>query len=151
MIICFTRGLFSQCWFYVLFYAVFLAFIFIRLNKPTSLLSTCKTFSSSSYTGNSALPLFPLDKQGPFCSMSRIHYGIIPQLSAFWLLCVMTAVLPDLFWKVRSWNTGGFHWRFPQPHPVLLHWPRQALWARATRILCFMFVKYVLIGTACLP
>lgn len=80
---------------------------FIRLNKPTPLLSTCKTFSSSSHTGNPPLLLFLLCKE-PVCSMLRILYRIILQLSAFLLLWMTAGVLPSSFWKALSRNTPGF-------------------------------------------
>lgn len=91
---------------------------FIRLNKPTSLLSTCKTFSSSSHTGNPPLPLFLLGKQEPVCSMLRILYRIILQLSAFLLLWMTAGCCPLPSGKPSLGTLQGFfRRRFSQPHP----------------------------------
>ncbi|XP_074780934.1 solute carrier family 35 member E2B isoform X1 [Athene noctua] len=72
-----------------------------RLNKPTSLLSTCKTFSFSSHTSNSPLLLFLLGKRGPLCKNSLQCYS--PAVGLFVALydgsCSAPFLLGSPLWK----------------------------------------------------
>ena len=91
----FTGGLFSVLMLW-LFYAVFLAPFLIRLNKQTSLLSMCKTLSSSSHTGHSPLLLSLSGKRGPFWSGWRILGSVTPQLLPPLAACDRSAAAPSL-------------------------------------------------------